>query len=429
MKFLRIVAFCFIINFLGVNLFASEEFRLSNDIRVVYNKIPNIKITSVQLWMNTGSRNETKEINGISHFLEHMVFKGTKSFKPDEIDSIVEANGGQMNAATSKDYTFYYITIPTENVEVAFKAISEMVFDALFIDEEIEKEKPVVIEEIKRKFDDPTYDMWTTLAEVLHKGTSYSMEVIGTEDNVRSFNHQKLMDYYKRYYHPHNMTLAIVGDIDKERAYSLAEKYFSKKRDVAFGEPIVFEQKPLETSVEKYFRKDVNQVYGLLAYPAPKMNEKDIYPLDLLEEILSGGEMSILNRILKNEKGLVNSVFGGYSGLKYGGTFLVFYTCEPGKETKVDKEIMKIFSDLLNNGIPKGELESARNRLKSSVIFRREKASAEAEDIGYSYTLGMENYYKNYIENVNKTTEDDILRVFKGILTNNSVMIKTLPQK
>ncbi|MGC9062499.1 M16 family metallopeptidase [Calditerrivibrio sp.] len=429
MKFFKILMLGFIINFLGVNLFASEEFKLSNDVKVVYNNIPNIKITSVQLWMNTGSRNETKDINGISHFLEHMVFKGTKSFKPDEIDSIVEANGGQMNAATSKDYTFYYITIPTENVEVAFKVISEMVFDALFLDDEIEKEKPVVIEEIKRRYDDPTYDMWTTLAEKMHQGTSYSMEIIGTEDNVRSFNHQKLMDYYKKYYHPHNMTLAIVGDIDKSKAFALAEKYFSKKRDVPYGEHIVFEQMTLPEPVEKFFKKDVNQVYGLIAYPAPKINEKDIYALDLLEEILSGGEMSILNKTLKNEKGLVNSVFGGYSGLKYGGTFLVFYTCEPGKDTKVDREIMSIFSNILNNGIPKTELESARNRLKSTIIFRREKASAEAEDIGYSYTLGMENYYKNFIENINKTTDEDILRVLKEILTNNSVVIKTIPKK
>ena len=277
MKFFKILLLGFIINFLGVNLFASEEFKLSNDVKVVYNNIPNIKITSVQLWMNTGSRNETKEINGISHFLEHMVFKGTKSFKPDEIDSIVEANGGQMNAATSKDYTFYYITIPTENVEVAFKVISEMVFDALFLNDEIEKEKPVVIEEIKRKYDDPTYDMWTTLAETIHQDTSYSMEIIGTEDNVRSFNHQKLMDYYKKYYHPHNMTLAIVGDIDKSKAFALAEKYFNKKRDVPHGEHLVFEQKKLPEPVEKFFKKDVNQVYGLIAYPAPKINEQDIF--------------------------------------------------------------------------------------------------------------------------------------------------------
>jgi len=414
---------------MGVNLFASEEFKLPNDIRVVYNKIPNIKITSVQLWMNTGSRNETKEINGISHFLEHLVFKGTKSYKPDEIDNIVEANGGQMNAATSKDYTFYYITIPTENVEVAFSAISEMVFDALFIDEEIEKEKPVVIEEIKRKYDDPTYDMWTTLAENLFADTSYSMEIIGTEENIKSFNHEKLMNYYKKYYHPHNMTLAIVGDIDREKAYSLAEKYFNKKRDVAYGSQITFEQKPINQPIEKYLRKDVNQVYGLIAYPAPKLNEKDIYPLDLLEEILSGGEMSILNRILKNEKGLVTSIFGGYSGLKYGGSFLVFYTCEPGKEAKVDKEIMKIFSDILNNGIPAKDLEAARNRLKSSVILKREKASSEAEDIGFSYTMGLENYYKNFIENLNKTTAEDVLNALKNILTNNSIMIKTLPIK
>ncbi|MCX8084794.1 MAG: insulinase family protein [Calditerrivibrio sp.] len=427
MKYFRFALFL-LINFMGVSLFAAEEFTLKNGIKVIYNKIPNIKITSVQLWMNTGSRNETKDINGISHFLEHMVFKGTKSYAPDEIDSIVEASGGQMNAATSKDYTFYYITIPTENVEVAFNVISEMMFDAKFIPDEIEKEKPVVIEEIKRKYDDPTYDMWVYLAETLHKNTTYSMEVIGTEENIRSFNQQKLFDYYNRYYHPHNMTLVIVGDIEFNKAKELAEKHFNKFKNVPYGEHITFRQPPLEDSIIKTFKKDVNQVYGLIAFPAPAMNERDIYIFDLLDEILSGGEMSILNKTIKNEKGLVNSIFGGYSGLKYGGTFLIFYTCEPGKETQVDKEIFSLLSKIISEGINPKDLESARNRLKSSVIFRREKASSEAEDIGYSYALGMEWYYKNFIDGINKVKTEEIKNSLVEILKNNSIMIKTTPK-
>lgn len=413
---------------MGVKLFAAEEYRLDNGIKVIYSKIPNIKITSVQLWMKTGSRNETPEINGISHFLEHMVFKGTEKYNPDEIDSIVEANGGQMNAATSKDYTFYYITIPTDNVEVAFDTISEMVFNAKFIHEEIEKEKPVVLEEIKRKYDDPTYEMWVYLAQTFYKNSSYSMEVIGTEKNVSSFTSEQLVNYYNKYYHPNNMTLVIVGDIDKEKTFLLAKKYFNKNRPVKSGNEIIPIYEKLTEDKEKIFRKNINQVYSLLAYQAPELNTEELYTLDLIDEILSGGESSLLNKVIKNEKGLVNSIFGGYSGLKYGGSFIIFYTTEPGKEYEVEKEIFNLLSDILNGNIPDKLFQSAKNRLKSNIIFKREKASSEAEDIGYSYTLGLEDYYKNFTEKINKITKDDVIKQLRTILSGNNLIIRTIPK-
>ncbi|MEF3254679.1 MAG: insulinase family protein [Deferribacterales bacterium] len=425
MRFLKIV---FMILIMGVKLFAAEEYRLDNGIKVIYSKIPNIKITSVQLWMKTGSRNETPEINGISHFLEHMVFKGTEKYNPDEIDSIVEANGGQMNAATSKDYTFYYITIPTDNVEVAFDTISEMVFNAKFIHEEIEKEKPVVLEEIKRKYDDPTYEMWVYLAQTFYKNSSYSMEVIGTEKNVSSFTSEQLVNYYNKYYHPNNMTLVIVGDIDKEKAFLLAKKYFNKNRPVKSGNEIIPIYEKLTEDKEKIFRKNINQVYSLLAYQAPELNTEELYTLDLIDEILSGGESSLLNKVIKNEKGLVNSIFGGYSGLKYGGSFIIFYTTEPGKEYEVEKEIFNLLSDILNGNIPDKLFQSAKNRLKSNIIFKREKASSEAEDIGYSYTLGLEDYYKNFTEKINKITTDDVIKQLRTILSGNNLIIRTIPK-
>jgi predicted Zn-dependent peptidase len=429
MKILKMFFLLSLINLVGVSLFAAEEFKLDNGVKVVYEKIPNIKITSVQVWMNTGSRNETQQVNGISHFLEHMVFKGTKKYGPDEIDQIVESNGGQMNAATSKDYTFYFVTIPTDKVEVAFDTISEMVFNAKFIKEEIEKEKPVVIEEIKRKYDDPTYDMWTFLAETMFEGTPYAMEIIGTEKNVKSFTREQLIHYYNKYYHPENMTLVIVGDIEKEKAYELANKYFTVKREVPRGAQLQFQKRRLDSEITQVYQKNVNQVYSMVAYEAPELNEMDIYSLDLIDELLSGGESSILNKKLKNEMGLVNSIFGGYSGLKYGGVFLVFYTTEPGRHYTVDKELYRILSDLVAGNIDDTAFEAAKNRLKSSTIFKREKASSEAEDIGYSYTLGLENYYKNYTVNIDKVTKADVIKTLQSILTGPALIIRTVPPK
>jgi len=125
--------------------------------------------------------------------------------------------------------------------------------------------------------------------------------------------------------------------------------------------------------------------------------------------------------------GLVNSIFGGYSGLKYGGVFLVFYTTEPGRQYTVDKELYRILSDLVAGNIDDTAFEAAKNRLKSSTIFKREKASSEAEDIGYSYTLGLENYYRNYTVNIDKVTKTDVIKTLQSILKGPALIIRTVP--
>ncbi|BAI79990.1 peptidase, M16 family [Deferribacter desulfuricans SSM1] len=428
MKFfikLMIILLCFG----GVSL-ATTEFKLKNGVNVVFKQVDGVKIVSIQLWMKTGSRNENEKNNGIAHFLEHMVFKGTEKYKPSQIDEIVESNGGQMNAATSKDYTFYYITIPSKNAEVAFDVISEMVFKAKFLPEEIEKEKPVVIQEIKRKYDSPTYDMWVELSKNLYKNTTYAMEVIGTEDNVKSFTRETLFDYYNHFYHPENMTLVVVGDLSQAEVKKLAEKYFNKTKEVKSGKQIIFKPTILQKNIEKTFYKNVNQAYVAISYKAFPLTSDKIYAAEVLTEILSGGEFSLLNQKLKYEKSLVTSVFGGYMGLKYDGSFTFYFTSAPNKQKEAEKELFSLIKELKDgNLITKNDIEKAKNRLISQFLFQHEKVSSEANDIGYSYTHDIKNYYKDYEKNIERITLHDIKELAKHIFSGHYVLVKTLPEE
>ncbi|ADD67641.1 peptidase M16 domain protein [Denitrovibrio acetiphilus DSM 12809] len=419
----------FIIVIAGGNVLAQQIEKLDNGLTLIYKQIPNVNVVSVQAWIKTGSVNETQKENGISHFLEHMVFKGTDKFAPGDIDSLVESSGGVLNAATSKDYTFYYVTAPSHKAEVAFDTISEMVFHAKFIPEEIAKEKPVVVQEIKRKFDRPTAEMWTDFAEIMFGGTPYSREVIGTEDNVNAFTRDMLVDYYNRYYHPENMTLVVVGDTDFKKVRELADKYFSYKRQVSPGHRYSkITTLDLKENIEKTISKDLSQEYGIMSFPAEGLMESDVYSLEVLGEALSGGEFSALNLRMKYNNPLVNSITGGYYGVRTTGCFIFTYNAQPGRSDEIKSEILKIINDL-SDILTDETIEKAKNRLKSQSVFQREKSSSEANDIGYSYTVGRPDYYHDFLENMNKVSKKSIMTSVKNIFDKKYLWLRTLPDK
>lgn len=406
----------------------AEEFHLNNGVTVVYEYIPHTQITSVQAWIKTGAVNEDRRNNGISHFLEHILFKGTKNFAPDEIDSIVESNGGIMNAGTSKDYTTYYVTLPSDHAEVAFKVISDMVFNASFIPDEIEKEKPVVIQEIQRKFDNPTYDMWRDAMKTMFADTPYAMEVIGTEENVNSFSRQTLLEYYRTHYHPNNTTLVIVGDMQFAEAKNLAQKYFSvvsaakatKGYDKAWNLSI-------KSPVTQVYKREVAQDYILIAYQV-NATAKDAPVYEVLTEILSGGEYSLLNRELKYEKGVVTAVSAGEILSRNAGGYIVHMLTNPGDTDKAVAALKTSLLKLTKGALTEEELQKAKNRLNSRTVFQKEKASSEASEIGYSYTLGLKDYYHTYLNRINAVTVKDVAAA-GALFSQPYIQYSTVPQE
>ena len=395
---------------------APIEKKLDNGLTVLYEKVPGVKVVSVQCWIKTGSVNENEKISGISHFLEHMLFNGTKKFKPGDIDEYLAAKGGYNNAFTSLDVTNYYVTIPTDEAEAAYEVISDMVFNALLLQSEIDREKPVVIQEIKRKYDDPSYQMWQDVQETLFEGTPYSMQVIGSEKTVSEFTRQEIVDYYNSFYHPQNMTLVVVGDIEEKQAFDLAAKYFNQTRNVPVGKLYKGENNITFTkSVDKTFKADVNVDYAVFAFPAESRNIDTVYAEEVFTEILSGGEYSLLNEIIKNQNN--TAIYVTDIGLfnHYNGLFGAMAVVPKGNGEKFKNEAMAIINGIASGNIDDNRIEKAKNRLKSKCVFEEENVSSLAHDIGFSYVLDFKDYHLNYEKGIEKVTKADIIEAAKRL--------------
>ncbi len=393
---------------------APIEKKLSNGLTVLFEQVPGVKIVSIHCWINTGSVNEDDKISGISHFLEHMLFNGTKKFKPGEIDEYLDSRGGYNNAFTSLDVTNYFVTIPTDEAEAAYEVISDMVFNSLLLQEEIDKEKPVVVQELNRKYDDPSYKMWQDLQATLFAGTPYFRQVIGTEETIMGYTRQEIVDYYNKYYHPENMTLVMVGDIDESRAFELAEKYFNQTRDVAVGKGYKGENKVTFTKpVTKHFTADVNVDYAVFAFPTDMQKIETVYAEEVLSEILSGGEYSLLNEIIKNQNNtaIYVSDIGFYN--HYNGFFGVMGVVPKGNGEKFRDEALAVIKDIADGKLDKSKVEKAKNRLKSKNVFDKENVSSLAQNIGYAYVLDFKDYYLNYEKGINAVTVEDISKAAK----------------
>ena len=384
---------------------APVETKLDNGVTVLYEKVPGVKVVSVQCWIKTGSVNENDKLSGISHFLEHMLFNGTKKFKSGEIDEYLDAKGGYNNAFTSLDVTNYYVTIPTDEAEAAYEVVSDMVFNALLLQSEIDREKPVVLQEINRKYDDPSYKMWQDLQAALFEGTPYARQVIGSSETVSAFTRQEIVDYYNRFYHPQNMTLVIVGDIEKKQALDLAEKYFNQTRDVPAGKLYQGENQVTFTkSVDKNFKADVNADYAVFAFPTGAQDINTVYAEEVFAEVLSGGEYSLLNEIIKNKNN--TAIYVTDIGLfnHYNGLFGAMAVVPRGNGEKFRNEAMEIINNIAAGNIEESRIEKAKNRLKSKNIFEEENVYSLAQNIGYAYVLDFKDYHLNYENGIDKVT-------------------------
>lgn len=393
---------------------APIETKLDNGLTVLYEKVPGVKVVSVQCWIKTGSVNENDKLSGISHFLEHMLFNGTKKFKSGEIDEYLDAKGGYNNAFTSLDVTNYYVTIPADEAEAAYEVVSDMVFNALLLQSEIDREKPVVLQEINRKYDDPSYKMWQDLQASLFEGTPYARQVIGSSETVSAFTRQEIVDYYNSFYHPQNMTLVIVGDIEKKQALDLAAKYFNQTRDVPAGKLYQGENKVTFTkSIDKNFKADVNVDYAVFSFPTGAQDINTVYAEEVFAEVLSGGEYSLLNEIIKNKNN--TAIYVTDIGLfnHYNGLFGAMAVVPRGNGEKFRNEAMEIINNIASGNIEESRIEKAKNRLKSKNIFEEENVSSLAQNIGYAYVLDFKDYHLNYENGIDKVTKADIVAAAK----------------
>ncbi|MCX6705997.1 MAG: pitrilysin family protein [Candidatus Woesebacteria bacterium] len=269
---------------------------LSSGLRILTVPMPNLESVTLAVWVKTGSRNERENVGGISHFLEHMVFKGSK-MRPTakEISSAVDAIGGEFNAATSKDWTNFYIKTSVDNLETAFDVLSDMVLNPLLKKDEIEREKGTIIQEIAMYEDTPMAKIGEVFENLIFSGNSLSKDTAGTPQTVKNIKRDDFVSYRKMHYYPENMLISIAGGVSEKKALELVKKYFGNIQKSSNSE---FKYQPFKTKqtsaqVKLKTKKD-EQAHFILGFLGDGKGYKGKYAQGLLSAILGGGMSSRL---------------------------------------------------------------------------------------------------------------------------------------
>jgi predicted Zn-dependent peptidase len=384
-----------------------KQLVLDNGLVVLLKKSPELPVVSVQVWVKTGSIYETEQTNGISHFLEHLVFKGTEKYLVNQISKKIESYGGIINAGTSKEYTVYFVDIPKEGIEDAFDVISQLVFHATFPEDELEKERLVVIEEIKRYEDNPGNVLYENFNNKLFTLSSYKWRILGKEENIRTLPRQEIINYYKTHYHPKNMILSICGDFDNN-IYELIKKYFDVKISTDYiTTNILLDEEP-KGSIFEVKKHKVQHTYFLSGFLGPKINDKHQYTGDVLSIILGEGISSRLYKILREEKQLVYEIGSGFYTQLGPSIFYISGICERKNLEKVVDEINNILTDLRTNGPTDKELEKAKQILLTRWYFNNETVHSKSATAAWWFLFKSLEELNSYIDNINKINKEDI---------------------
>ncbi len=393
------------------------KFQLKNKLKVLLIQSTKSPVVSAQMWVKTGSADEKKGEEGISHFIEHLVFKGSDQFKVGEIANLVEASGGELNAYTSFDQTVFYVTISKNFSDVALNVVSQMMGYPIFDPAEIDSEREVVCEEIKMGKDSPQRRSSQLLFSSAYKKHPYGIPVIGYDKNVRSWSAKKIKQFYQSRYVPTNMFLVVSGDFDLKEMKGKVEKYFSGFKSYKLDKR-TRAQEPAQKKYEfKFEKSDLQEQYLHLSFKAPSVKHKDVPALDVLSMILGQGDSSRLVKKLRLKEPVATSISAFNYNPQDKGLFVFSSTFEKGKMDAVVGGILHEIDFIQNNPPLWTEIKRSRVAISSDQFYSIETVDGIANKAGsLEFYLGDANGHKKYLAAINKITPEDVQKVAQKYL-------------
>lgn len=385
-----------------------KKYIFENGLKCLIKKNSFLPVVSVQVWVKAGSLYEDEEINGISHFLEHLVFKGTSKYDAKQINKKIEYYGAILNAGTSKEYTVYYIDIPKEGLEDAIDILSQLVFEATFPPEELEKERNVVIEEIKRSEDNPDSVLYEEFNKLLFTDTPYKWRIIGKEEIIRSISREKIIQYYKSFYTPSNMVVSICGDIDYETTKNLVEKYFGSYPNTTTLSVSLNLKESKKSDILVVNKHNVQYTYFLCGFLGPDIDDNYQYAGDVLAVILVDGLSSRLYRKLREEKKLVYEIDGGFYTQVGPSIFYISGICDRKNLEEIIREVKNSFREIGINGPSESELIKAKQIITTKWYFGNETVHSQAANIAWWDMFKSLDELNLYISHINEVSSKDI---------------------
>jgi predicted Zn-dependent peptidase len=398
---------------------------LPNGLTILTEKMDHIRSVAMGVWIRAGSRHELPEINGISHFVEHMVFKGTKSRSAQHIAREVDAIGGNLDAFTGKETVCFNIKVLDEHVPVALDVLSDLVLNPTFASDEITRERGVILEEIKMDEDNPDYLVHEIFTQAFWKDHPLGKPILGTKETVKRFERETLCGFYGQRFHGSNMIFSAAGNIDHD---TFVEQVTRRFESLPAGESLTV-QVPPKTAARIILKnkKALEQVQLCLGVPAPAIADESRYITLILNTILGGGMSSRLFQTVREERGLAYSIYSDLNPYSDTGSLCVYAGTSSDRAIQVVHLVMEQFRRLKSEPLPADELRRAKDQLKGNLLLSLESSTSRMSNLArqqmhFNYFFGMQ----EILDKVESISEDQVLAMANQLFQPELVAVTLL---
>jgi predicted Zn-dependent peptidase len=398
---------------------------LPNGLTILTEKMDHIRSVAMGVWIRAGSRHEMPEINGISHFVEHMVFKGTKSRSAQNIAREVDAIGGNLDAFTGKETVCFNIKVLDEHVPVALDVLSDLVLNPIFASDEITRERGVILEEIKMDEDNPDYLVHEIFTQAFWKDHPLGKPILGTKETVKRFERDTLCSFYGQRFHGSNMIFSAAGNIDHD---VFVEQVTRRFESLPAGESLTAVVPPKTAArIILKNKKALEQVQLCLGVPAPAIADESRYVTLVLNTILGGGMSSRLFQTVREERGLAYSIYSDLNPYSDTGSLCVYAGTSSDRAIQVVQLVMEQFRRLKNEPLPTDELRRAKDQLKGNLLLSLESSMSRMSNLArqqmhFNYFFGMQ----EILDKVEAITEDQVLAMANHLFQPELVAVTLL---
>lgn len=407
---------------------------LPSGLRIVTEEVSSVRSAAVGIWVNIGSRDETPAVAGASHFLEHLLFKGTKTRNALEISSSIESVGGEMNAFTSQEYTCFYARVIDTDLPTAIDVISDLITSSLVTASDVDAERKVVLEEIAMRDDDPSDLVHDLFAGTYYGDTHLGRSILGTVQSINEMSRKNVFNYYKKHYLPQDLVVAVAGNIEHKKVVAMVKKALSRDGflDVT-GKPQVRPDTPVKVRAQQsvgLISRQTEQAHMFYGMAGVDRNDDRRFTMGILAAALGGGMSSRLFQEIREKRGLAYSVYS-YAQQFAGSGILGFYAgSHPSKAIEVVKIIREVLNDVAENGMSHEEIARAKGAVKGSLVLSQEDSGSRMSRIGKSEIVyGEIMGFDEILKKISGVTPEAVRKVASEILLQRPTLALVGPFK
>ena len=406
----------------------------ASGLRIVTEEVPSVRSAAVGIWVNVGSRDEAPATAGASHFLEHLLFKGTTSRTALEISSSIESIGGEMNAFTSKEYTCFYARVIDTDLPMAIDVVSDLITSSVVSALDVDAERKVVLEEIAMRDDDPSDLVHDLFSDTYYGDTPIGRPILGTIDSINAMSRNTVFNYYKKKYLPQDLVVAVAGNIKHKRVVAMVEQALSRDNFLdVMAAPVIRPNIPIKNSKQQsvgLMYKKSEQAHMFYGMEAVARADERRFAMGVLSAALGGGMSSRLFQEIREKRGLAYSVYS-YAQQFAGSGLIGFYAgCNPAKAVEVVEIIRSVLSDVAENGMTHEEIDRAKGAVRGSLVLSQEDTGSRMSRIGKNEIVyGQVMDFDDILTSIDRVSAQDIGEIASEFLVKTPTLALVGPFK